>query len=139
MSLPSNFHMLRGLGARDWYVLQVALLVTFFVYISVTAILFTAMWQALDARKDPTAVYTIFAGFLVLAFLIPVTLGFGRRKTKLEFASGYTTLPYISGIDLRDSRTGSLLRAADEPEVDQRFTLSLKRARHFARESGRDY
>jgi hypothetical protein len=138
MASTGKSELIPGIPARNWYVIAFASLGGFFLYLILMAIVYSTDAQAVQAPKHPVAAFLFVAGLFVFIVAILVAQVKASRKTREEFAAGYTTLPYISGDrDLRDPRDGRLLRKENTGYANTTFTLSMKRSRQYADEVDR--
>lgn len=92
---------------------------------------------ALGFGWRPYPVVLIVPGVVILAgFVAWIVLGeFALRRMRAEHDSGYSTTLDVSEIDLRDPRTGVLVRAAGEPPVQPRQEALVWRMLQFPRGS----
>ncbi|GHF24458.1 hypothetical protein [Pseudolysinimonas yzui] len=92
---------------------------------------------ALGFGWRPHPVVLIVPGVVILAgFVAWIVLGESAlRRMRAEHDSGYSTTLDVSEIDLRDPRTGVLVRAAGEPPVQPRQEALVWRMLQFPRGS----
>jgi len=125
--------MLPGPSARAWYVVAFALSGCWIIYIVIAVLLY---WfdTGVDFTSHPAAAYSLASGIAFFFVLVPTARAVANSKSKRELRAGYTTLPYLTDVDLRDPKDGRLLRSEGAYGADGKFTLSLKRARIYADE-----
>jgi hypothetical protein len=92
---------------------------------------------ALGFGCRPYPVVLIVPGVVILAgFVAWIVLGeFALRRMRAEHDSGYSTTLDIGEVDLRDPRSGVLVRAAGEPPIQPRQDALVWRMLQFPRGS----
>jgi hypothetical protein len=92
---------------------------------------------ALGFGWRPYPVVLIVPGVVVLAgFVTWIVLGeFALRRMRAEHDNGYSTTLDLNEIDLRDPRTGAVVRAAGEPPIQPRRDALVWRMLQFPRGS----
>ena len=91
----------------------------------------------IDISLEPIAGYGFYLPFVAVAAFCPIAGGIAQRKMRREVISGYTTIPFgFDYVDLRDPRSGVLLRPAGIDFPPRKMTLSFRRARELAKVSG---
>lgn len=131
--------ILRGICARDWLVVTVVGFAVFFLYLIAIIVVVTVSPRMADISAERVARDWFFFLFIAVAPFWVITGGIAQRRIRKEAIAGYTTIPYGGDfVDLRDPRTGVLLRAAGADVPPRKMTLSFRRARQAAKVSDED-
>jgi hypothetical protein len=102
---------------------------------SIGVLLVTLAALGFGWRPHP-AVLIVPGAIVLVDFVSWIVLGeFALRRMRVEHDNGYSTTLDVNEIDLRDPRTGVLVRAAGEPPVQPRQDALVWRMLQFPRGS----